>query len=236
MPGYAGGGAVMPFPVTASQTRIPSLAEALSKVAAAGPSGGGQTYKWIEAVVRAAFPGMRVISDVRPGARTLSGNASYHGFGRAVDFPPSRPLAEWINAKYFARTKELITPWNDLNIHNGQRHTYTGAIFRQHNFAGGNAHDHWAMQNGGVIPEPVFGVGASGRTYSLAENGPERVLPTYASGSGSHGGGSSSRTYNITINPTPLAHPRDIGREVVGAIQVYEQGSGRSWRTGRNAT
>jgi hypothetical protein len=79
-------------------------------------------------------------------------------------------------------------------------------------------------------------VGASGRTYSFAENGPERVLPTYATASHGSGGGGGGNVYQITINPTPLAHPRDIGRQLVGAIQAYESGSGRTWRTGRNAT
>ncbi len=30
--------------------------------------------------------------------------------------------------------------------------------------------------SGGIIPEPVFGIGASGRHYTFAENGPERIL------------------------------------------------------------
>jgi TP901 family phage tail tape measure protein len=181
-PGYAAGGMVWPFPVNAAVTRIPSAREAANAVTPAGPSGGGQTYKWIEAVVRAAFPGLPAISGFRPGAVTLTGHRSYHAVGRAVDFPASHALAQWVNAHYFSRTKELITPWNDLNIWNGRRHTYTGAVWNQHNFAGGNAHDHWAMANGGVITEPVFGVGKSGRTYSFGEVGPETVVPGYARG------------------------------------------------------
>jgi TP901 family phage tail tape measure protein len=172
-PGYAGGGYVWPFPVNASKTKVP-------EAPAVPGGGGGPGYKWMEAVIRQAFPGLRVISDFRPGAMTLTGNRSYHGFGRAVDYPASKALAEWINMHYFARTKELITPWNSLNIHNGKRHTYTGAVWNQHNFAGGNAHDHWAMKNGGTITEPIFGVGASGRTYSFGENyQPERVVPNW---------------------------------------------------------
>jgi TP901 family phage tail tape measure protein len=237
MPGYAAGGVVMPFPVTAAQTRIPSKAEAMNAVTPALGSfaGGGQTYKAIEALARSRFPGIGVISDFRPGAVTLSGNRSYHSVGRAVDFPPSRPLAQFFHDNYMSRLKELITPYNELNVWNGRPHRYTGAIWNQHNFAGGNAHDHVAMAGGGVIGEPVFGVGASGRTYSFAENGPERVLPTYATASHG-GGGGGGNVYQITINPTPLAHPRDIGRQLVGAIQAYESGSGRTWRTGRNAT
>jgi TP901 family phage tail tape measure protein len=182
-PGYAGGGMVWPYPVNASKTKVPS-----PFFSAPGGSG-GPGYKWMEAAVRMAFPGMPIYSDYRPGAITLTGNKSYHGFGRAVDFAPSKPLAEWINLHFMRATKELITPWQSLNIHNGSRHRYSALIENQHNFAGGNAHDHWAMKNGGTITEPIFGVGASGRTYSFGENyQPERVTPMWQN-AGSGGGG-----------------------------------------------
>jgi TP901 family phage tail tape measure protein len=173
-PQYARGGLVnMRFPLDVSNMKIPSMADVMAGI---GPTS-GHTSDFIARVVKAAFPGIAVLSKDRPGARTLSGNVSYHSLGRAVDFSPSRPLAEWWNLHYKARTKEFISPWNDLNIHNGQRHTYTGAIYRQHNFAGGNAHDHIAMANGGVINEPVWGVGASGRSYAFGERGSETVVP-----------------------------------------------------------
>ncbi|MFF0823067.1 phage tail tape measure protein [Micromonospora haikouensis] len=166
-----------PFTTTAAMTRIPSREQVLSVVAPGIPTSGA-TGPAIVAAVRAAFPELRAISTYRPGATTLTGNRSYHALNRAVDYPPSRALAEWWNRNYMSRTKELITPWNELNIHNGRRHTYTGAVWNQHNFAGGNAHDHIAMSDGGVINEPVWGVGmASGRTYSLGERGPETVVP-----------------------------------------------------------
>jgi hypothetical protein len=195
--GYAGGGQVWPYRTTASKTRIPSMAaveDAVQVVDAGGAGGsfsgtgnggaGGSGWQFLVAVSKRAFPSLGVWSTFRRNSRTLSGNVSYHARGRAVDFAPNRAHAEWVNANYFGRTKELITPWNNLNIHNGRRHTYTGAVWRQHNFPGGNAHNHWAMYKGGVIPEPVFGVGASGRTYSFGELGPERVSPMggYASG------------------------------------------------------
>jgi TP901 family phage tail tape measure protein len=218
--GYAEGGRVQwPFPVTAAMTRIPSAKDV---AAAVGPPS-GQTYRWMEAVVRAAFPGMAVLSDFRAGARTLSGNRSYHAIGRAVDFPASRPLAEWINLHYKSRTKELITPWNPLNIHNGKRHTYTGAIYRQHNFAGGNAHDHWAMKNGGTIREPIFGVGASGRTYSFGENyQPERVTPTYLSDSGARGGGVVNLHFH---NSGPIGSPHELQTWLVGTVETLKRSS-----------
>jgi len=177
-PGYASGGQVWPFPVNVKNTKIP-------KPMLTAPGGGsGPGYKWMEAAVHAAFPGMAVYSDYRPGAITITGNKSYHGFGRAVDFAPSKPLAEWINLHYMAQTKELITPWQSLNIQKGHRHKYSALIENEHNFAGGNAHDHWAMANGGIIPEHVIGVGRSGRTYEFGEAGPEAVTPLrgYAGG------------------------------------------------------
>lgn len=200
-PGYADGGrVVLPYPTTTRKTRIPSRREVLAAVTPYIPSSGA-TAPAIIAAVRAAFPGMRVLSAFRPGSVTLTGNRSYHAVNRAVDFPPSRELAVWWNRHYKARTKELITPWNDLNIHNGRRHTYTGAVWNQHNFAGGNAHDHIAMSGGGVIGEPVWGVGVtSGKTYSFAERGPEWVTaqpPT--------SGGAPPSAGSAAANPAVLA-------------------------------
>jgi TP901 family phage tail tape measure protein len=178
LPAFAAGGRVgWPYPVTAAMTKIPSEQEVINAVRPEPPSG-GRTSDWIVNTVRARFPGIDVLSKDRPGARTLSGNVSYHARGRAVDFEPSRELAAWWDANYRSRTKELISPYQQYNIHNGQRHRYTGAVWNQHNFAGGNAHDHIAMRLGGVINEPVWGVGASGRSYSFGEGGiPETVIP-----------------------------------------------------------
>lgn len=175
-PGYAGGGVVLPFPFALSKTKIPDGPAGAPAFPGAGKGG---TLPFILAAVRAAFPGMPLISGFRPNSRTLSGDRSLHADNRAGDFPPSRPLADWWNLHFLSKTKEFISPWNELNILNGRRHAYSGAVYRQH--SGSNAHDHIAMANGGVIREPVFGVGASGRTYSFAELGPERVTP-YAGG------------------------------------------------------
>lgn len=223
VPGYAQGGrAVWPYPVNASGTKVPSAKEAAAAIIPAGPTGGGMTYKWIEAVVRQAFPGMQAISDYRPGAVTLTGNRSYHADGRAVDFPPSLPLAEWINLHYMARTKELITPWQNLNIRNGARHQYSALVENEHNFAGGNAHDHWAMAHGGVIGEPVVGVGRSGATYSFAENGPETVLPGLLDMGGGHGHRhTSSPTINLYVELAAGANMAEAGRQIGQQLSAY---------------
>ena len=110
-----------------------------------GNAGGSVGWAIMRTLIGAQFPGLHMISGFRPGARTLTGNVSYHALGRAVDYPPVRALAQWIHNTFGAKTKELITPWQDLNLHNGKPHHYTGAVWNQHNFAGGNAHVHWAM-------------------------------------------------------------------------------------------
>jgi TP901 family phage tail tape measure protein len=218
VPGYATGGLVMPFPVNVKDMKIPSWD--------APPAGGGRTSDWIVSAVHAAFPGLRVLSKDRPGAVTLTGNTSYHARGRAVDFEPSRALAEWVNANYFAATRELITPWQSLNIQNGRRHSYSPIVYNQHNFAGGNAHDHWAMAHGGTITEPIFGVGASGRTYSFGENyQPERVMPNWQP-AGSGGGAGVSTTINLNVALAAGANPREAGRQIAEQLQTYLVGGG----------
>jgi TP901 family phage tail tape measure protein len=211
-PGYVlGGHATMTFPTNVSKTKIPQISFS------APGGGGGPGYKWMEAVVHAAFPGMPVYSDYRPGAITITGNRSYHGFGRAVDFAPSKPLAQWINAHYMRATKELITPWQSLNIHNGSRHTYSALVEGQHNFAGGNAHDHWAMANGGVINEPVFGYGLrSGDTYSFGERGRETVTP------GVHtGGGTTVVNVNLIAQLAAGSNPAEHGRQIAQYLEQH---------------
>ncbi|MDH6460111.1 hypothetical protein M2302_000262 [Micromonospora sp. A200] len=185
--GYATGGLIeqlggrdwgsrMRYPVDVSDSYVMSKSDAAKKVVAAPPAGGA-TAPWMVQVLRQAFPALSLISGFRPGATTLSGSQSYHALNRAVDYAPNRDMARWVFTNYRARTKEFISPFQEYNLLNGSPHRYTGSVWAQHNFAGGNAHNHWAMANGGVIPEPVFGVGASGRTYSFAERGPETVVP-----------------------------------------------------------
>jgi TP901 family phage tail tape measure protein len=71
---------------------------------------------------------------------------------------------------------------------------------------------HLAMFNGGVIGEPVFGFGASGRSYSFAERGPEIVLPTGREVSGGGSGSSAPVTVNFE------------GAEITGRLEFDESG------------
>lgn len=133
-------------------------------------------------ILRGQFPGLRLISGYRPGSVTLTGNRSYHSTNRAVDVPPIHDVAEWIYTNMRKVTKELITPWPEYNLLNGKKHRYTGAVWNQHNFAGGNAHDHWAARLGGIVPRMparlfdsggdwpsgTVGVNLSGRTEHVS--------------------------------------------------------------------
>ncbi len=146
-----------------------------------GPLGGGSVmgYRRQMEVLRRVFRGLQLISGFRPGAITATGNPSYHGKGRAVDVPPRMDVFNWIRSNYGAKTKELIfSPAGGRQLHNGRPHYYTGVTRRMH-----FNHVHWAMADGGVIGEPVLGVGTrSGQSYSFAERGPEAVLPIQRGG------------------------------------------------------
>lgn len=148
---FATGGTVkVPIIVNPSNTKIDKdWVNSAGGPLGSGSGGGG--WQWQMKVLRQAFPGLPLWSGYRPGSTTLSGNKSYHSMGRAVDLPPRRDVAQWIRSNYGSRTKELITPFNDLNLWNGKPHRYTGAVWNQHNFAGGNAHDHWAFNQGGLV-------------------------------------------------------------------------------------
>ena len=62
-------------------------------------------------------------------------------------------------------------------------------------------------------------------------NGGEKVSPISAGKIRGSDGASAPIIVNLSISPTPLARPADIGREVVGAIKQFEKGSGKSWRS-----
>lgn len=152
-------------------------------------TGGNVGYKRMMEILRSQFPGLQLISGYRPGSRTLSGNPSYHGVGRAIDVAPRRDVAAWIDRNFASQTKELITPYQQHNLLNGRRHRYTGAIWNQHNFAGGNAHNHWAMDNGGVIPPKTTAVvtnATSASEFALTKQQLKEVV--------------GERIYNVTFN------------------------------------
>lgn len=145
-----------------------------------GGGGGGMGYAKQWALIKAQFPsGVSLISGPRPGAKTLSGNTSYHSSGRAVDVSPVRAVADWIYKTYGGSTLELITPWLDRMLWHGKPHTFSKAIQAQHGVgSAGNDHIHWAMRLGGLIPK-LFDRGGILRPNDIGVNRtgqPEAVL------------------------------------------------------------
>lgn len=138
------------------------------EIGAIGGAGGSIGWAAMRNLIAKQFPGLGMISGFRPGAITVTGNRSYHAMGRAVDYPPVRALAAWIRNVFGGKTKELITPWQDLNLHNGRPHHYTGSVWNTHNFAGGNAHVHWAMDSASVVQPGWFtGYNGTGKPETL---------------------------------------------------------------------
>jgi hypothetical protein len=182
---FARGGGVgqeWPFTVNPRNTKIDK--DWVNQGGGIGMASGSGGVGWMMGVLRKQFPGLPLISGYRPGSRTLSGNKSYHSLNRAVDLPPRRDVAAWIKSNYGGRTKELITPFQDLNLHNGRPHRYTGAIWNQHNFAGGNAHDHWAFNQGGIIDVMRMlgmGGGLSSRQNNQIPSTPRSLSPAASS-------------------------------------------------------
>lgn len=156
----------MSLPVNVRGSKIPTREQVASKVVP--PVGAGMGYKAQFALLKRIFPGLDLISGFRAGARTLSGNQSYHALGRAIDVNPSRAVADYIYRNYKSKTKELITPWRDRMVSNGQDHKFSRAIEAQHGVFGSNAHVHWAMDKQTTVePGPFMGVNRTGRRETL---------------------------------------------------------------------
>jgi hypothetical protein len=181
-----------------------------------GGGGGGRGWQWQMNVLRQAFPGLELWSGFRRGSRTLSGNLSYHAQGRAVDIAPRRDVAAWIRSNYGAKTRELITPYNDLNIWNGKPHRYTGAVWNQHNFAGGNAHNHWAFNQGGLVDlmEMMNMTNLAPRQNTSLPTAPRTLSP--AASSVVNNSTDNTRTFGDVIINNPM--PERAGDSVRDAL------------------
>lgn len=219
LPKFANGGTVnIPFVVTPKNTKIDENWVYGPGGGSLGNAGGSGGWQWQMSVLHKQFPGLQLISGYRPGSRTLSGNQSYHALGRAVDLPPRRDVAQWIHDTYGKRTKELITPYQDLNLWNGSPHRYTGAIWNQHNFAGGNAHDHWAFRNGGLVggaPQFGFPAMASGGMLSAQAmpGATDRQLSQAAQSVINQNRGITVENLNVN-NPVPERASDSLSRQV----------------------
>jgi tape measure domain-containing protein len=183
------------------------------EIGSIGGAGGAMGWAAMRALISGRFPGLGMISGFRPGARTLTGNRSYHSVGRAVDYPPVRALAQWIRGTFGAKTKELITPWQDLNLWNGKPHRYHGAVWNQHNFAGGNAHVHWAMDTASEVdPGWFLGYNGTGKPETLVN-------------ADKYGG----NVFNVAINVNGAGDPKRVAKEIRDElIKLGDRNGGRT--------
>jgi TP901 family phage tail tape measure protein len=233
LPGYAGGGQVRwPFPATAAKTRIPSKAEAMavvipppgnwpsSPMAQRGDSG---VWRSIVSLIRGTGPMSGAFGNsYRPG------DPKWHGSGRAVDWMGYNQdaLASFLAARH---PLELIhrTKHRDYAYTRGRnKGSFNNSLMEAH-----RNHIHIAMAGGGVIDEPVFGIGASGKSYSFGEGGrPETVVPgvhpQYLP-SGAAGGSSTVTNVSLNVHLPIGVNPREAGRQVADVLTSYFNGGGR---------
>jgi TP901 family phage tail tape measure protein len=244
--GLAGGGRVWPFPTTAAHTRIPSRAEVESKVGGqAGPflhAQDGKPYVWASAgpggydcsgIVSAVY---NLLHGRNPYSHTFSTASLPGGW-----FPKpgiGGPLtAAWSNpgeSPASSTTGHMMGMAGGLTFESsGSRGVHLGASTRRltdfahiaHYNQGGPVGPRIGMSGGGTIREPIFGVGASGRTYSFGENyQPERVTPMWQTGGG--GGGGGGAVINLTVPLAAGANPVEHGRQIAQGLRSYLNAGG----------
>ena len=138
---------------------------------------------------------------------------------------PSKGLMQVIAPTFAA----YAGPYRNRSIYDPMANIYAALNYGEHrygpslmNSSGQGIGSGHGYANGGVITEPILGIGQSGRRYSFGERGPETVTPGVA------GGGNA---YHITINVPPTANQAEIGRVTVAAIQQWEKRNGKGWRS-----
>jgi TP901 family phage tail tape measure protein len=251
--GLASGGQVpLRFVTDASRTRIPSWSEVLSHIP------GGEAASFLHAqdgkpyIWASAGPSGYDCSGIASAVyELLHGRSPYHHVFSTGGLPGGwfpkpgvgGPLTvAWSNpgeAPASSTTGHMMGMAGGLTFEStGGRGVHLGASTRRltdfahiaHYAQGGPVGRHTAMKHGGTITEPVFGVGASGRTYSFGENyQPERVTPMWQTGAGMGGGGGTQVT-NVTVNVSvPVGTSmREAGKQISNALEQYSMGGGRT--------
>jgi TP901 family phage tail tape measure protein len=235
-PGYEAGGQVWPFPVTAAHTKIPSMTDVMSVIGAfAGRAPSGVLAAWIaQAIALTGVPSawagpLNVLIQRESGGNPRAINLTD---SNAKAGHPSQGLMQTIPST-FAHYRLQSLP-NDItnpvaNIVAGIRYIESryGSIYNVQQANPNRPPKGYA--NGGTITEPIFGVGASGQTYTFGESGRhETVVPgTFARGGGTSGGGGGTTTINVSINVAPTADRAAIGQEVASVLNAYSAKGGR---------
>jgi cell wall-associated NlpC family hydrolase len=203
LPGFASGGQIgntstwMAGKEAAAETKalIASM-----KAAIAGAAAGGSAGKLIQYALQFVGKVPYVWGGTTPAGWDCSGFTSYvyHHFG--IPAPRTsqaqqlwaRPSGDHPGALVFFYGTGGTASHVGLSMGNGKMINAYGTGYgtiispsHMSGFSGFGIPPSGRFGRGGVISEPVVGVGQSGRAYSFAENGPETVIP--------NGGGSLGR-------------------------------------------
>jgi SLT domain-containing protein len=193
---------------------------------AAGQAGGG-VQRWrgtvLQALAMEGLPAslvnnvlyqMQTESGGNPGAINLVDSNAAMG-------DPSRGLMQTIMSTFL----RWHWPGTSYNIYDPLANIAAAINYSRHGRGFGSGAGQMGSGHGyalgGVITEPIWGIGRSGQRYTFGERGPETVTP----------GTGGTRTYHIDVRVAPGGSPADTGREVVHAIQAYESANGKRWRT-----
>jgi TP901 family phage tail tape measure protein len=232
IPGLASGGPVgWKFAENVAKTKIPSWSEVLSHIPGGQASSflraqDGKPYVWASAgpggydcsgIVSAVY---NLLHGKSPYSHTFSTGSLPGGWFTKPGI--GGPLtAAWSNpgeAPASSTTGHMMGMAGGLTFEStGGRGVHLGSTTRRLTDFAHIAHyaqgGHVAMAGGGTITEPVFGVGASGQTYSFGENYQhERVTPM----GGGHGGGG---VINLTVvNQGVIGSQMETENFLVGAL------------------
>jgi len=159
----------------------------------------------------------RQLEKIKSGGRFMQATAGAFGVG-VEDFQMMESLVrryvgedatkrDWNNAKKLTKELSKLKGMGSkgvdfLTFSNKMKNDigYEGLTLEQ---AGAKYYGLASFANGGVISEPVFGIGRSGRSYLLGENGAEKVSPM---------SGSSNDSVVVNINIAKMSSDVDLNQ------------------------
>ena len=159
----------------------------------------------------------RQLEKIKSGGRFMQATAGAFGVG-VEDFQMMESLVkryvgedatkrDWNNAKKLtkelSKLKGMGSKGVDFLTFSNKMKTDLGYENLTLEQAGAKYYGLASFANGGVISEPVFGVGRSGRSYLLGENGAEKVSPM---------SGSSNDSVVVNINIAKMSSDVDLNQ------------------------
>ena len=199
-------------------------------------------WRGLWAIVKDKFPNAIKTSDYRGGSRTVSGNASYHSRGMAVDLAgPMSQIFAFLRSNYGNSREIIYSPANGQQIKNGRNHMYGGAVRSMH-----FNHVHWANDRVPAgAPDYVPGSGGGdGFLSQLFDLGPLKAFSKKFEGLGGGGWGEmiGAAGKNLINSLVEKISPFQFGDVVADVGETISKGAayakGQTWATlrGLNAS